>query len=203
MPRSALNSFWANPMFERSKKAMTYIRQLADPIQRRVRRVCVCVGARSALPTRHPLCLRLRRLRCRRRAFVPTGYFSLRAGIFDPAARTGRLVRFGRLGRGLTRLGGLPPKGVSHSRAENEAGFGVFGHLSVLVCRRLRIATVGAANTVVWNPWIAKSAVMLDFGDDEWPGMLCVEAGNVLDHAVSLEPGRSETLRYRLAVEAS
>ena len=62
---------------------------------------------------------------------------------------------------------------------------------------------MGAANTVVWNPWIAKSAVMLDFGDDEWPGMLCVEAGNVLDHAVSLEPGRSETLRYRLAVEAS
>jgi len=112
-------------------------------------------------------------------------------------------VRFGRLGRGLTRLGGLPPKGVSHSRAENEAGFGVFGHLSVLVCRRLRIATAGAANTVVWNPWIAKSAAMLDFGDDEWPGMLCVEAGNVLDHAVSLEPGRSETLRYRLAVEAS
>jgi len=69
--------------------------------------------------------------------------------------------------------------------------------------RRLRIATVGAANTVVWNPWIAKSAVMPDFGDDEWPGMLCVEAGNVLDHAVSLEPGRAETLRYRLAVEAS
>ena len=69
--------------------------------------------------------------------------------------------------------------------------------------RRLRVATEGAANTVVWNPWVAKSAAMPDFGDDEWPGMLCIEAGNVMDHAVSLEPGRSETLRYRLAVEAS
>ncbi len=69
--------------------------------------------------------------------------------------------------------------------------------------RRLRVASEGAANTVVWNPWVAKSAAMPDFGDDEWPGMLCIEAGNMLDHAVSLEPGGSETLRYRLAVEAS
>jgi glucose-6-phosphate 1-epimerase len=69
--------------------------------------------------------------------------------------------------------------------------------------RRLRVASEGAANTVVWNPWVAKSAAMPDFGDDEWPGMLCIEAGNVLDHAVTLEPGGSETVRYRLAVEAS
>jgi glucose-6-phosphate 1-epimerase len=69
--------------------------------------------------------------------------------------------------------------------------------------RRLRVATEGAANTIVWNPWAAKAAAMPDFGDDEWSGMLCIEAGNVLDHAVTLEPGDSQTLRYGLAVEAS
>jgi glucose-6-phosphate 1-epimerase len=68
--------------------------------------------------------------------------------------------------------------------------------------RRLLIATEGASSTIVWNPWVAKAAAMPDFGDDEWPGMLCIEGGNVLDHAVTLEPGASATLRYRVAVEA-
>lgn len=69
--------------------------------------------------------------------------------------------------------------------------------------RRLRIATQGAANTVVWNPWVAKAAAMPDFGDDEWPQMLCIEGGNVLDHAVTLEPGASATLQYKVSVEAT
>ncbi len=64
--------------------------------------------------------------------------------------------------------------------------------------RRLHITTDGAANTVVWNPWVAKSSTMADFGDDEWPGMLCIEAGNVLESAVDLQPGQSSILRYRL-----
>lgn len=66
--------------------------------------------------------------------------------------------------------------------------------------RALHVSTEGAANTVVWNPWVAKSAAMPDFGDDEWPGMLCIEGGNVLDEAVTVSPGASRTLRYRLAV---
>jgi glucose-6-phosphate 1-epimerase len=69
--------------------------------------------------------------------------------------------------------------------------------------RRLLITTEGAASTIVWNPWIAKAAAMPDFGDDEWPGMLCIEGGNVLDHAVVLQPGASATLRYRVSVHAS
>jgi glucose-6-phosphate 1-epimerase len=67
--------------------------------------------------------------------------------------------------------------------------------------RRLRISTEGAADTVVWNPWIAKAAAMPDFGDDEWPGMLCIEAGNVLESAVTVVPGGSATLRYAVAVD--
>ncbi len=69
--------------------------------------------------------------------------------------------------------------------------------------RRLRISSDGAADTVVWNPWAAKAAAMPDFGDYEWTGMLCIEAGNVMESAVTLEPGTSKTLRYRVAVEAA
>ncbi len=68
--------------------------------------------------------------------------------------------------------------------------------------RRLVITAEGSADTVVWNPWIAKAAAMPDFGDDEWPTMLCIEAGNVLEHAVTLEPGSTSTMRYHLAVDA-
>lgn len=67
--------------------------------------------------------------------------------------------------------------------------------------RKLHVTTEGAANTIVWNPWKAKAAAMADFGDDEWPQMLCIEAGNVLDHAVTLDAGESATLRYKIAVE--
>ena len=66
--------------------------------------------------------------------------------------------------------------------------------------RVLEVSKIGSLNTVVWNPWSEKAATMPDFGDDEWPGMLCIEAGNVLGHAVTLEPGTTSTMRYHLAV---
>ncbi|HXK19748.1 MAG TPA: D-hexose-6-phosphate mutarotase [Polyangiaceae bacterium] len=55
--------------------------------------------------------------------------------------------------------------------------------------RRLIIDKTRSSSTVVWNPWIEKAKRMSDFGDDEWPQMLCVEAANVRPHAVHLTPG--------------
>jgi D-hexose-6-phosphate mutarotase len=49
--------------------------------------------------------------------------------------------------------------------------------------------------TVVWNPWVAKARAMSDFGDEEWPRMLCVETANVADHAITLGPGASHVMR--------
>lgn len=66
--------------------------------------------------------------------------------------------------------------------------------------RRLSITTKGAANTVVWNPWTDKAARMKDFGDDEWPAMLCVEGANVMEDAVRIEPGASHELVYRIEI---
>ncbi len=67
--------------------------------------------------------------------------------------------------------------------------------------RRIRLSKEGSAQTVVWNPWVDKARAMPDFGDDEWPQMLCVEAVNALDQAVELAPGQSHTVRQRIRVE--
>ena len=61
--------------------------------------------------------------------------------------------------------------------------------------RKLSVSKQNSAATVVWNPWIAKAAAMADFGDEEWPGMICVETANVAEHAVTLAPGQSHVMR--------
>ena len=60
--------------------------------------------------------------------------------------------------------------------------------------RQLRVSKGGSRTTVVWNPWIAKAARMSDFGDHEWPGMICVEAANAQADAYQLAPGASHAL---------
>ena len=60
--------------------------------------------------------------------------------------------------------------------------------------RTIRVEKSGSASTVVWNPWVAKAKAMSDFGDGEWPGMLCIETANVRGSAVTLGPGGSHTM---------
>lgn len=60
--------------------------------------------------------------------------------------------------------------------------------------RDIQIRQTGAANTVVWNPWVDKAAAMADFGDDEWREMVCVETANVGTFAYDL-PGEGLPLR--------
>jgi glucose-6-phosphate 1-epimerase len=67
--------------------------------------------------------------------------------------------------------------------------------------RRLVVEKFGSEATVVWNPWIAKAKAMPDFGDDEWPGMLCIESGNMADHAVTLVPGQCHEMRVSIRSE--
>lgn len=67
--------------------------------------------------------------------------------------------------------------------------------------RVIRIATMGSASTVVWNPWIEKSRRMADFGDDEYIGMICVESGNVREFAVNLSPGETASLVVQISSE--
>jgi glucose-6-phosphate 1-epimerase len=68
--------------------------------------------------------------------------------------------------------------------------------------RRIAIHKSGSDATVVWNPWVDKARAMPDFGDDEWPEMVCVETANVNVHAVTLAPGASHTLTSIVDVAA-
>jgi glucose-6-phosphate 1-epimerase len=61
--------------------------------------------------------------------------------------------------------------------------------------RKIRIEKTGSASTVLWNPWIAKAKAMSDFGDEEYRGMVCVEAGNVGEAKISLAPGKTSSLK--------
>ena len=54
--------------------------------------------------------------------------------------------------------------------------------------RRVVIEKVGAASSVVWNPWAEKAVAMVDLGDPAWRGMVCVETANIADNEVRLAP---------------
>ena len=68
--------------------------------------------------------------------------------------------------------------------------------------RRIRVTKTGSRSSVVWNPWVAKSRAMPDFGDEEWPGMICIETANAADNAVTLPPHASHTMRATISVSA-
>ena len=66
--------------------------------------------------------------------------------------------------------------------------------------RTITIESDGSDSTVIWNPWTGKAARMGDFGDDEWPGMVCVETANVRRDQVRLDAGQSHTTTVRFEV---
>jgi D-hexose-6-phosphate mutarotase len=68
--------------------------------------------------------------------------------------------------------------------------------------RKITVAKENSDATVVWNPWIAKAKAMADFGDDEWPQMVCVETCNVADHAITLQPGQSHAMTAIIGLSA-
>lgn len=69
--------------------------------------------------------------------------------------------------------------------------------------RRIRVSKAGSRSSVVWNPWVAKSRAMPDFGDDEWPGMICIETANAAANAVTLPGHASHTMTATVSVTAA
>jgi glucose-6-phosphate 1-epimerase len=66
--------------------------------------------------------------------------------------------------------------------------------------RRIVVRKSGSGATVVWNPWVEKAAAMADFGDQEWPGMVCVEAANAADSTVVVPPDFTHHLSQVIAL---
>jgi glucose-6-phosphate 1-epimerase len=69
--------------------------------------------------------------------------------------------------------------------------------------RRIRTAKENSLTTVVWNPWKEGAAALADLGDAEWQQMACVEASNIMDYAVSVEPGQQHRMVATLSLEAA
>ncbi len=67
--------------------------------------------------------------------------------------------------------------------------------------RKILVTKSGSNSTVVWNPWIAKSQRMPDFGDDEYLQMVCVESGNVADDRITLVPGSKGNIKVEVSSE--
>ena len=65
--------------------------------------------------------------------------------------------------------------------------------------RLISIAKSGSLSTVVWNPWVEKSARLGDMGEDGYQRMLCVETANAGKDTVTLAPGA----RHRLVADIS
>jgi glucose-6-phosphate 1-epimerase len=69
--------------------------------------------------------------------------------------------------------------------------------------RRLIVDKTASRTTVVWNPWSEKAKRMADFGDDEWPTMVCVEAANASPHGIPLPPEARHTTTTIISAETS
>jgi glucose-6-phosphate 1-epimerase len=67
--------------------------------------------------------------------------------------------------------------------------------------RRIRLRKENSLSTVVWNPWSEGAARLQDLGEGEWRQFLCVEASNILDAAINLEPGQEHRMAALLTVE--
>lgn len=61
--------------------------------------------------------------------------------------------------------------------------------------RTVQVTTENSATTVIWNPWMTKARDMVDFGDEEYRRMVCVESGNVAENGIQLAVGEEARLK--------
>ncbi|QPK81676.1 D-hexose-6-phosphate mutarotase [Schaalia sp. ZJ405] len=67
--------------------------------------------------------------------------------------------------------------------------------------RRIIIEKHGSNSTIVWNPWRDGAAVIDDLNDSDWMQFICIDAGNVGENALTLQPGESHVMDLTVRVE--
>ncbi|KAK6920030.1 Aldose 1-/Glucose-6-phosphate 1-epimerase [Dillenia turbinata] len=68
--------------------------------------------------------------------------------------------------------------------------------------RTFVIRKEGLPDVVVWNPWEKKSKAIMDFGDEEYKQMVCVDAA-AIEKPITLKPGEEWTGRLEILVVPS
>ena len=63
------------------------------------------------------------------------------------------------------------------------------------------IRSWGNNNLVIWNPGAQKAQAMVDFDDDGFEQMICIEPANALDQSIILQPGECHRLGQLLKID--
>ncbi len=64
--------------------------------------------------------------------------------------------------------------------------------------RKISISKENSKSTVVWNPWIEKSATMSDFDEGGYQNMLCVESANIGNEEIVLQAGEQHSMKVTI-----
>ena len=68
--------------------------------------------------------------------------------------------------------------------------------------RDIRMEKMNSASTIVWNPGPEGVKAFADMPDDQYPRMVCVEAGNALQNAYELKPGEKHVMTMLLSAKS-
>jgi D-hexose-6-phosphate mutarotase len=68
--------------------------------------------------------------------------------------------------------------------------------------RRIIVAKTGSRSTVVWNPWVEKARTFADLPDEGYRTMVCIEAANAADDALTLGPAETHVLGTSIGLES-
>ncbi|CAN5498022.1 D-hexose-6-phosphate mutarotase [soil metagenome] len=66
--------------------------------------------------------------------------------------------------------------------------------------RQIEVSKSNSQTTVVWNPGANLTAKMADMEPDGWQKMVCIEAANALENAITLAPGAQHTMSSQVVV---
>jgi len=71
---------------------------------------------------------------------------------------------------------------------------GICAIFDAKLLRQIYIKRTGSHSTVLWNPWENKVKAMVDFPDNGYQQMVCIETANAIDDVRHLAPGETHTL---------
>ncbi len=66
--------------------------------------------------------------------------------------------------------------------------------------RNIKVSSQGSSSTVVWNPWIKKTAQMADLKNDDYLHFLCIETSNAASDVVEVQAGDSFCLKTEIII---